>query len=211
VTSIGSYAFWGCTGISQLTFEDGDATLAIPSNAFNSTTLKNAYFGRQMDFTILAWVNLETIEFGEYVTSIAKGAFAKGNAVRAVISHNPVPPTADDDDIFSTKTYLEGELYVPETSIEAYKAANGWKLFGSVKSLSDYSSTGLRSVSSGDYISISVKHGVVYVSGKEPNDEVSVYTMTGTLLVKTKDNEIPLSQSGAFIVRVNQVAQKIVL
>jgi uncharacterized protein YjdB len=60
-------------------------------------------------------------------------------------------------------------------------------------------------------ISISVKHGVVYVSGKKSNDEVAVYTMSGTMLVKTKDNIIPLSQSGAFVIRVKHIAQKIVL
>jgi uncharacterized protein YjdB len=247
---------------------------------------------------------METIEFGEYVTSIAKGAFEEGNAVSTVISHNPVPPAADDANIFSSKTYLEGELYVPRTSIKAYQAANGWKLFGVVKALPSDSdgdtikeiilvatiqlntteatlnkgatlqlnaiiapdaadnktlqwtsndssvatvdetgkisaiaegtatitvrttdgsnisqtclvhvsnSSGIGSVTDDALMSISAKHGVVYVSGKAPNDEVSVYTMSGTLLTKTKDNKIPLSQSGAFIVRVKQIAQKIVL
>jgi uncharacterized protein YjdB len=251
-----------------------------------------------MDFTKVPCENLPTLEFGEYVTSIAKGAFTEYNAVRTVISHNPVPPTSEDADIFSPRTYLEGELYVPEASIQAYQAANGWNLFGVVKAIPDSSvalvttiqldetevtlnvgetlqlnvvvypdsadnktlqwtssdnsvatvdetgmvsavsqgsatitvqttdgsnisqtclvhvsnSTGISSVATGDaFISVSVKHGVVYVSGKEPNDEVSVYTMSGTLLVKTKDNVIPLSQSGAFVVRVKQIAQKIVL
>jgi uncharacterized protein YjdB len=92
-----------------------------------------------MDFTKVPCENLETVELGKHVTSMVKGAFTEGNAVRTVISHNPVPPTADDVDIFSTKTYLEGELYVPEASIQAYQAANGWKLFGVVKAIPDSS------------------------------------------------------------------------
>jgi hypothetical protein len=204
-----------CTGITRLTFEDGDATLAISSNAFRSTSLTEVYFGRQMDFRIVPCENLETVELGKHVTSMVKGAFTEGNAVRTVISHNPVPPTADDDDIFSTRTYREGELYVPEASIQAYKAANGWRLFGVFKPLPDEgdseSSSGIGSVTGDALMSISAKHGVIYVSGKAPDDEVSVYTMSGTLLTKTKDDKIPLSQSGAFIVRVKQIAQKIVL
>jgi hypothetical protein len=215
VNTIGQSAFSGCTGISQLTFEDGDETLEIKSDAFKYTSLTEVYFGRQMDFTKVPCENLETVELGKHVTSMVKGAFTEGNAVRTVISHNPVPPTADDVDIFSTRTYLEGELYVPEASIEAYQAANGWRLFGVFKPLPDEgdseSSSGIGSVTDGGLISISAKHGVFYVSGKAPNDEVSVYTISGTLLLKTKETVIPMSQSGTFVVRVKQVALKIVL
>jgi hypothetical protein len=215
VTEIGDYAFPSCTGITQLTFEDGDATLAISSDAFKSTSLRKVYFGRQIDFTKVPCENMETLEFGRYVSLIAKGTFTEDHDVRTVISHNPIPPTTDDADIFSTRTYLEGELYVPEASIQAYQAANGWRLFGVFKPLPDEgdseSSSGIGSVTDGGLISISAKHGVVYVSGKAPNDEVSVYTISGTLLLKTKETVIPMSQSGTFVVRVKQVALKIVL
>jgi hypothetical protein len=177
ITTIGDDAFSGCTGITQLTFEDGDSILAIEADAFKSTSLTEVYFGRQMDFTKVPCENLETVELGENVTSMVNGAFTEGNAVRTVISHNQVPPASNDAEIFSTRTYLEGELYVPEASIQAYQATNGWKLFGVVKALPDdgdsESSIGIGSVDTDNsLIGISVKHGVVYVCGKTPDDEV---------------------------------------
>jgi hypothetical protein len=82
---------------------------------------------------------------------------------------------------------------------------------GGVHQVPVSNSSGIDNVTGEALTSISAKCGVVYVSGKEPNDEVSVYTMTGTLLTKTKDNRIPLSQSGAFLILVKQKAQKMVL
>jgi uncharacterized protein YjdB len=183
VTSIGQSAFSGCTGISQLTFEDGDATLAISSDAFKSTSLTEVYFGRQMDFTKVPCENLETVELGKHVTSMVKGAFTEDNAVRTVISHNPIPPTADDVDIFSTRTYLEGELYVPEASIQAYQAANGWKLFGVVKALPDDSD--------GDTNNTVIQIATIQLDATEATlNEGATLQLNATVAPESADNKI---------------------
>jgi hypothetical protein len=207
VTSIGQSAFSGCTGISELKFEDGDAALTLNTDAFKSTPLTKAYFGRQMDFTKVPCAEMETLEFGEHVTSIDKGAFSEGNAVHTVISHNPVPPTAPEADIFSSKTYFEGVLYVPDASIEAYQTANGWKLFWDVKPLSGYSGVD-NIVSDGTTSSISTENGAICVS---TDKQIRIITLTGSTVYVGQGNCRVNVAPGIYIVIVGNTRSKVLV
>jgi uncharacterized protein YjdB len=134
VTSIDESAFNGCSGITSINFKGGEGILSTGTDAFADVTPTEVYFGRQMDYSVVSHTALETVEFGENVTSIESGAFKDGAAIRTVASYNTTPPTTDD--IFCNDTYLEGILYVPEASIEAYQSAAGWKNFFEVEAIS---------------------------------------------------------------------------
>jgi hypothetical protein len=76
---------------------------------------------------------LKELELDKNVTSIAAGAFKTATSLVTITSKNPIPPTTNDT--FSNETYLDGVLYVPEGSEQAYASAPGWKNFWEIKSL----------------------------------------------------------------------------
>jgi hypothetical protein len=126
----------------------------------------------------------------------------------------------DDPTLFPIVTLIIMDVFLQKMRLKKNRKVlvieEAWKAIatpphGGVHQVPVSNSSGIDNVTGEALTSISAKCGVVYVSGKEPNDEVSVYTMTGTLLTKTKDNRIPLSQSGAFLILVKQKAQKMVL
>jgi hypothetical protein len=206
-TSIGKTAFAFCTGVTRLTFEDSDADLTIGTSAFTYVAPKEIYFGRQMDFSTLSYANAESLELGKNVTSIADGAFTDGEAIRKVTSHNPVPPTSSDADLFSSQTYAEGVLYVPEASIEAYQAANGWKKFTTTKSADV--TTALDKIASSDAAPrITSEAGTISVSTDKP---VRIITPAGTTVYTGQgDCRVNVAQ-GIYIVIAGDKSSKVLV
>jgi hypothetical protein len=121
-----------------------------------------------------------------------------------VISNNPVPPTTDDT--FSNETYLDGVLYVPESSINDYAAAPGWKNFWEIKSLDEFN--GVSEVRVNDTTSFSVSDGALHIVGDAP---VRVIAINGAVVYSGKgDNDINLNK-GMYIVVIGDKASKIVV
>jgi hypothetical protein len=190
--------------INKLTIEDSEAELSVKkSSDYDKQT--ELYFGRPMDFTKVSFPAVETISFGTYITSINNGAFKNDTAIRTVISNNPVPPTTDDT--FSNEAYLDGVLYVPESSINDYAAAPGWKNFWDIKSLDDYSGVGAVHVNDNN-TSYSVSNGALHIVGDAP---VRVVAVNGAVVYSGKgDSDINLNK-GMYIVVIGDKASKIVV
>jgi hypothetical protein len=187
-----------------LTFVDGAELLSLSSLAITSTSLTKAYFGRQMDFSRVSSSAMETVEFGKYVTSIASGAFKDGSNIRTVNVYNIVPPTTDDT--FSNDTYLDGVLYVPESAINDYAAAPGWKNFWEIKALDNYDA--VNGVYTDNSTSFSVSDGALHIVGDAP---VRVVAINGAVIYSGKgDNDINLNK-GMYIVVIGDKASKIVV
>jgi hypothetical protein len=202
VTSIGNYAFQNCSGITTLTFMDDASKLKIGNNAFKSVAPTKAYFGRQMSFAAVPCTALETVEFGENVTSIEAGAFKDGSAIRTVISHNPVPPTTEDP--FNDTTYPEGELYVPALSIDAYAAADGWKNFWEIKAIDE--SNGIATVEADSKAEVRVENGAICVSG---DTNVRIVSVSGNTIYSGCSATRVSVASGIYIVVTGNTATKV--
>jgi hypothetical protein len=184
-------------------FKNGDSELPIGSRAFSSVAPTKAYFGRQMDFTTVPCAVMETVEFGENVTSIKNGAFKKGTAIRDVISHSAMPPTTDDT--FSNETYLDGVLYVPEASIEAYQVAAGWKNFWEFKQLSEYNSVNEIAVDNGDD-AIFVDNGVISVNSDR---QVRIVATNGSTVYGGRGATRVSVAPGIYVVIIGNTAHKV--
>jgi hypothetical protein len=205
VTSIGRYAFENCANIESVIFEDGESELTLGDDVFSGVKPKEIVFGRQMDFTIVPCSNLETVEFGEYVKSIADGAFSSATSLRSVTACSDVPPTIGET-TFASDTYTEGNLYVKNDAINDYKATDGWKNFYNVSAY-DFT-TGINEVGSDNDggAQVSVANGAICVGG---DAQVRIISMNGTTVYSGRANISVNVAPGVYVVVVGNTATKV--
>ena len=135
VTSIGNYAFSGCSGLTSVEiptnvtsigdnafFEcNGLTSISIPSSV---TSIGNAAFD--------GCSNLTTVTIPSSVTSIGEGAFAGCSNLVSVIVNATTPPTlgdyAFDGNYDDNNNAKDRKIYVPTASVESYKS--DWSAYG---------------------------------------------------------------------------------
>ena len=109
VTSLGTSAFYYCTGLTSVTI--GNSVTSIGMYAFAGCS------------------GLTSITIPNSVTSIREGAFEGCTSLTSITCLAVTPPTCNGYYVFD-KVDKSIPIYVPANSIEAYKAADGWKKFG---------------------------------------------------------------------------------
>lgn len=110
VTSIGTLAFYTCRGLRDITF--GNSVTTIEASAFNLCEA------------------LTTITLPSSVTSLGDGAFNQCHDLRTVTCKATTPPTMGLA-VFGDDKWLTA-IYVPSSSVNVYKAADGWKDYASI-------------------------------------------------------------------------------
>ncbi len=118
VAHIGNSAFWNCNGLKTLAIPEG--VKSIGSSAF-----RYCYF-------------LQTLELPSSLEAISPYAFGSCTRLTNVISHIQEPFSIQKNvfDISTMNTGVETiypnsiTLYVPESSIDAYKSTEGWATEG---------------------------------------------------------------------------------
>jgi hypothetical protein len=106
----------------------------------------------------------------------------------------PDPPYTNNS--FSNKEKIT--LYVPDSSLEAYKKSwFEWSKFGKILPLS---ASGIKAINK-DVIRLNCNNGTITLSNVPNNDHVSVYSTSGQLLGSGKGN-ISISAQGTTMVIV---------
>ena len=138
MTSIGSSAFYKCSGLTSVTI--GNSVTSIGSFAFNgcsgltSVTIPNSVTSIGYS-AFQACSGLTSVTIGSGVKSIGTKAFADCSELLDVYCYaEKVPSTESDAFNDSYPEYIT--LHVPDASIDSYKATAPWSSFGKIVGLS---------------------------------------------------------------------------
>ena len=117
VTAIGDRAFGG---------RDGLASIVVP-NSVKSIG----------DFAFFGCDSLRSVDIGASVTSIGYGSFQACARLSSMTCRATVPPVASKSMIYSNSDYVKVVLYVPEQSIDAYRADATWQKFTNIQPIAN--------------------------------------------------------------------------
>lgn len=124
VTTIYYLAFKGCTSLTSVIMEKG--VLVIGGNS-NGSTGSGAFEN---------CTALEDVVVPSSITTIHASAFRNCSGLkRFTIQATVLPETGTK--AFQNASVSEATLYVPEKSIEKYRAAEPWSTFGTIKTLEE--------------------------------------------------------------------------
>ena len=136
VTTIGNYAFKGCTSLTSVTI--GNGVTEIGRWAFRScTSLTSVTIGNGVtsigEYAFYDCTSLTSITIPDSVTEIGSYAFSYCTSLKKVYCKPTTPPTGGSR-MFSNNASGRN-IYVPSNSVSAYKSASNWsnysdKIFG---------------------------------------------------------------------------------
>ena len=136
VTSIGNSVFSGCSSLQgfygKFASADNrylaidDVLKAFAPAGLTESTIPNGVTSIEK-YTFEACKSLTSVTIPDSVISIGKGVFSGCSSLTAVYCKPTTPPTGRSDMFYNYVSV--GKIYVPTASVEAYKAADGWKYY----------------------------------------------------------------------------------
>ena len=186
-TEISENEFYGCTGLT--TVELGDGIESIGNYAFSGCSA------------------LDSFSFGNSVTAIGKEAFSDCTAMTRLQSRAEVPPVCGNQALDDINKWT-CELFVPEGSLEAYKAAEQWKEFFFITG-EDLSGVEDVVLENGG-VSVTTNRDCIEVIGAD-NAVITVYNTNGQIVYSGTDTVINVPSKGIYIVRVSGQTFKVIL
>lgn len=225
VEFIGHGAFDGCTSLKNLVIEDGSETLGVGHNEdicsglFKDCPIETLYLGRNLDYEtgeeygyspFYDVTTLTDVTIGSMVTDVKSLYWRRYvDNLKTLQLQCATPPTVNDEG-FDDYQYANLNVYVPEGSLDAYKADDVWKNF---LNLWEGDPTGISGVEALGGQGVKVDNGNIVVDNA--TGRVSVYDAAGTLVKSVMPDgnrvEIAVPSRGVYIVRAGGKAVKVAL
>ena len=119
LTIIDAYAIENCTSLEKIHIPDGKEPITLFGLAFKGCT------------------NLKTVDLGKNCSmSSMMNIFYSCNKITSVTCMAPTPPVSNSSN-FSKTTYQNATLYVPRTSLKAYRSDPTWSLFKKIVGITE--------------------------------------------------------------------------
>ena len=134
VTSIGNSAFWCCYNLTSVTIPNSVTSIGRSTfsgcSSLTSITIPNSVTSMG-SYAFSGCSGLTSINIPNSVTSIGGSAFSGCSSLTSVYNY-AATPQAIYSNVFYELNLSTCTLYVPEESIELYRAADVWKEFGNI-------------------------------------------------------------------------------
>lgn len=214
VTNIGVNVFFYCTALTHINVDAANPAYSSENgvlfNKDKTTLLRYPAAKPGTTYTVPKSVTcigesafgqctaLKELTLSENVSKIESYAFEDFAAITKMTVLATVPPTAKTS---AFKYFnLDTPVYVPASSLDAYKAANVWKEFTNLQAISG---TAIDTPSMPE--SISIQGGMLH----NPNGlTVSIYDLTGRLVYSSNATTVELP-AGIYVVRCNGASRKV--
>ena len=129
VTAIGSYAFQNCSSLESINIPNDikniEASTFFGCSSLTSIVIPNSVT-RILESAFEGCSSLFSIEIGESVTTIENRAFFGCYSINTIYCYPVAPPEIL---FLSTFENCKATVYVPCQTVDAYKAAYGWRIF----------------------------------------------------------------------------------
>jgi len=169
-------SFWGCTELTEINVPGSVKELGN-SMFYGCKALKTITLAEGIESVgMMTFCNcsaLEEITLPATMNSIGLMSFDECTGIKKITSLNTVPPTCLDDETFIS--FQTATLCVPEASVDAYKAATGWKVFTVVNGITPT--------------------GIGAIESDNASDKIEYYNLQGMKVAK--ENVTP----GIYIIR----------
>ena len=142
VTSIGNYAFYNCSSMTSVTIPNSVTSIGerafFRCSSLTSVTIGNSVTSIE-DYAFEWCSSLTSVTIPNSVTSIVEYAFAWCSSLTSITCEAVNPPACGNNVFYNVDKSIP--LYVPASSMEAYKEADEWKEFTNRKPLSAISTS----------------------------------------------------------------------
>ena len=139
MTSIGSYAFSGCSGLTSVTIPNSVTSIEqytfYGCSGLTSVTIPNSVT-RIENYAFEGCSGLTSVTIGNGVKTIGSQAFASCSELTDVYCLATAVPSTSSD-AFKDSYVNYATLHVPEASVSSYKSTAPWSEFGTIVALKD--------------------------------------------------------------------------
>jgi hypothetical protein len=186
--SIGSYAFYRCPNLTEMTIPNTVTT--IGKYAFSECS------------------GLTSITLGSSVSSLDTKALFWCKKIKTITCLAITPPQLADESI-SWLDALEA-IYVPASAVAAYKASKWGTLYYRI--IYEYVPNALTGINSG--VKVYATQSEIVIEGSSPKETVTLYNITGkqlkTVVSSGEKLTIPVDKQGIYLVKIGGKTYKVV-
>ena len=173
LTTLEDYAVWACKSITTLNIPNGVTSIGVQAISNCET--------------------LEAIDLPVTLEKVANYSFVNNKNMKKIICRAVTPPSVMNLEIFTGEYKPQPDwtldaypLYVPASSVAAYKADDYWGKYKTILSIDDTSN--IKNISTAENVSITSTNGTICVKGLQEGESVSIYNAIGLLLGNTTVN-----------------------
>ena len=193
ITSIEDGAFGGCSGLS--------GTLVIPNSV---TSIGGGAFWDCSGFT--------SIMIPNSVAFIGDYAFSGCSGLMEINCENPTPPQAQNNTFYDVNKKA-CTLYVPAGCAALYASRPVWKDFLSIQEKDFPLTTAINKIVSDSEVSVSITSEGIKITGCNPSDRMSIYTVNGQLIYSSVIGNGLISyplQRGIYVIKTPKKSLKVI-